>query len=215
MRLYDTMARGVVEVAPADGRTLTMYSCGPTVYRYAHIGNLRTFLMADLIRRAFEYTGTSVRQVQNITDVGHMTDELTDSGRDRMELSVEAEGKSAEEIAAFYTDWFLRDTEAFNIQRAVAYPKASDHIPHMIEIITKLLEREHAYEVEGTVYYDVLSFPDYGRLSGNTLEALHADHRKAIGDTNKRHHADFVLWMNAGPQRLIKFASPWGEGYPG
>src|SRR5438552_1762962 len=131
------MARAVVPVAPADGTTLTMYSCGPTVYRYAHIGNLRTFLMADLIRRAFEYTGITVRQIQNITDVGHMTDELTDSGRDRMELAVEAEGKTTEEIADFYTEAFLADTASFNIQRAESYPKASDHIDQMIEIITK------------------------------------------------------------------------------
>jgi cysteinyl-tRNA synthetase len=215
VRLYDTMARAVIDVAPRDGSTITMYSCGPTVYRPAHIGNLRTFMTADLIRRAFEYTGTSVRQVQNITDVGHMTDELTDSGRDRMELSVEAEGKSAAEIAQFYTDRFLADTAAFNIQRAEAYPKASDHIPQMIEIIQRLLERGHAYEANGSVYYDVTSFPAYGRLSGNTLDALHADHRKAIGDDNKRHHADFVLWVAAGPHRLITFESPWGIGYPG
>ncbi len=213
--LYDTMARAIVEVVPADGRALTMYSCGPTVYRPAHIGNMRTFMMADLIRRAFEYTGTTVEQIQNITDVGHMTDELTDSGRDRMELSVEAEGKSANEIAAFYTDRFLTDITAFNIQRAEAYPKASDHIPQMIEIIQRLIERGHAYEVDGSVYYDVTSFPAYGKLSGNTLAALQADHRKEIGDTNKRHHADFVLWVSAGPHRLIKFPSPWGEGYPG
>jgi cysteinyl-tRNA synthetase len=215
VRLYDTLAREVVEVAPRDGRTLTMYSCGPTVYRYAHIGNLRTFLMADLIRRAFEYTGVEVRQVQNITDVGHMTDELTDSGRDRMELAAEVEGKTADEIAAFYTDHFLRDIRAFNLEPAIAYPKASDHIPQMIRLIATLIERGHAYEVEGTVYYDVGSFPAYGRLSGNTLEALQADHRKEIGDANKRRHADFVLWKNAGPARAIKFDSPWGEGYPG
>ena len=118
--VYDTLARAVVPIEPADGRALTMYSCGPTVYRYAHIGNLRTFLMADLIRRAFEYQGIEVRQIQNITDVGHMTDELTDSGRDRMELAVEDEQRSAQEIADFYTQAFLDDTAAFNIRRAAA-----------------------------------------------------------------------------------------------
>ena len=213
--VYDTLARAVVPIEPADGRALTMYSCGPTVYRYAHIGNLRTFLMADLIRRAFEYQGIEVRQIQNITDVGHMTDELTDSGRDRMELAVEDEQRSAQEIADFYTQAFMEDTAAFNIQRAADYPKASEYIEQMIELNAKLLEREHAYEVGGTVYYDVTSFPAYGRLSGNTLEQLQADHRKEIGDSNKRHHADFVLWMNAGPHRLITFDSPWGKGYPG
>jgi len=215
VRAYDTLARAVVAIEPADGRTLTMYSCGPTVYRYAHIGNLRTFLMADLLRRAFEYQGIEVHQVQNITDVGHMTDELTDSGRDRMELAVDVEGKSTDEIAAFYTDAFLEDTAAFNIQRARSYPKASEYIGQMIELITRLIEQGHAYEAEGTVYYDVGSFPAYGALSGNTLAQLQADHRKEIGDTNKRHHADFVLWMHAGPHRLITFDSPWGKGYPG
>jgi len=215
MRLYDTMARAVVEVSPAGGR-LTMYSCGPTVYRYMHIGNLRTFLMADLIRRAFTYTSTDVEQIQNITDVGHMTDELFgEGGRDRMEIAVEAEGKSAQEIAEYYTRAFMDDAAAFNILRAADYPKASEHLPQMLQIIAKLIEREHAYEVEGTVYFDVGSFPGYGRLSGNTLDQLVADHRKEIADPNKRHKADFVLWMRAGPHRTIKFASPWGEGYPG
>jgi len=213
--VYDTLARAVVPIEPASGTTLTMYSCGPTVYRYAHIGNLRTFMMADLIRRAFEYQGIDVHQVQNITDVGHMTDELTDSGRDRMEIAVQDEGRSTQEIADFYTQAFLDDTAEFNIQRAMSYPKASEYIPQMIELNAKLIERGHAYEVDGTVYYDVTSFPAYGRLSGNTLEQLQADHRKEIADHNKRHHADFVLWMNAGPHRLITFDSPWGKGYPG
>ncbi|MCA1830111.1 MAG: cysteine--tRNA ligase [Actinobacteria bacterium] len=216
IRPHDTMARAVVPVEPADGSTLTMYSCGPTVYRYAHIGNLRTFLMADLIRRTFEYTGTAVRQVQNITDVGHMTDELFgEGGQDRMEIAIDVEGKTAEEIAAFYTDAFLHDTQAINIGRAASYPRASDHVPQMLELISKLIERGHAYEAGGTVYFDVGSFPGYGRLSGNTLEQLQADHRKEIGDVNKRNVPDFVLWMKAGPNRKITFPSPWGNGYPG
>src|SRR5439155_21767171 len=115
--VFDTLARAVVPIEPAE-RALTMYSCGPTVYRYAHIGNLRTFLMADLIRRTFEYQGVEVHQVQNITDVGYMTDELTDSGRDRMELAVDDEGRTAPEIADFYSHAFLDDRKAINFQRA-------------------------------------------------------------------------------------------------
>ncbi|MHB8512806.1 MAG: cysteine--tRNA ligase [Actinomycetota bacterium] len=213
VKLYDTMAREVVAIEPDP--PLTMYSCGPTVYRYAHIGNLRTFLMADLIRRVFEYRGTPVRQVQNITDVGHMTDELFDRGEDRMMVAAGIENKSPEEIAEYYTQAFLEDVRAIGLLPAESYPRASDHIPHMIEIISKLIENKHAYEVDGTVYYDVSSFPSYGSLSGNTLDELQSGHRKDIGDENKRHHADFVLWMNAGPHRVIKFESPWGEGYPG
>jgi cysteinyl-tRNA synthetase len=212
--LYDTAKRDVVEIKPS-GNVLTMYTCGPTVYRYAHIGNLRTFLLADLIRRAFEYQGSAVEQVQNITDVGHMTDELFDRGEDRMLLAAGIENRSPEEIAAYYTDFFFRDTEAFNIRRAKMYPRASDHIAHMIELIAKLIERGHAYEVDGNVYYDVQSFPEYGRLSQNSLEDLKPGHRTDQVDPNKRHHADFLLWKNAGPRRVIHFPSPWGDGYPG
>lgn len=216
VRIYDTMARALTDLAPADGTTLTMYSCGPTVYRYAHIGNLRTFLMADLVRRALEYTGTPVRQIQNITDVGHMTDELFgEGGRDRMEIAAELEGRSTMEIAEHYMKAFFEDIDAFNIQPADAYPRASEYISQMVELIAKLIEHGHAYQVDGTVYYDVQSFPAYGRLSGNTLDQLVSDHRKEIRDTNKHHHADFVLWMRAGPHRLVKFDSPWGDGYPG
>jgi cysteinyl-tRNA synthetase len=215
VRLYDTLQRGIVEVTPASG-TLTMYSCGPTVYRDAHVGNLRSFLAADLIRRSFEYLGTPVRQVQNITDVGHMTDEVFgEGGTDRMQLAVEIEGKSATEIADFYTERFLADIDAFGIRRAHSYPKASEHVPEMIALISKLLERGHAYEIDGTVYYDTASFQGYGKLSGNSLDALEADHRKTIGDTNKKHASDFVLWMSAGPSRVSVFESPWGTGYPG
>lgn len=214
VRLYDTMARQIVDVVPESG-ALTMYSCGPTVYRYAHIGNLRTFLMADLARRAFLYEGTPVRQVQNITDVGHMTDELSDRGEDRMMISAGIENKTPVEIADYYTAAFLTDVAAIGLLPADDYPRASDYVPQMQQIILKLIERGHAYERGGTVYYDTTSFPNYGGLSGNTLEALQSGHRKDIDDPSKRHHADFVLWMNAGPNRVIKFPSPWGEGYPG
>jgi cysteinyl-tRNA synthetase len=215
MRLYDTMARAVVDVHP-EGDTLSMYSCGPTVYRDAHVGNLRTFLVADLIRRVARMQGLPVRQVQNITDVGHMTDELFgEGGRDRIELAAELEGRTAPEIAALYTERFLADIDAIGIERADAYPRASDHIPQMIALIEQLIARGHAYEVGGAVYYDTTSFPAYGKLSGNTLDALEADHRKVIGDTSKKHASDFILWMPAGPARVARFDSPWGEGYPG
>ncbi|MBI4728109.1 MAG: cysteine--tRNA ligase [Acidobacteria bacterium] len=213
--VYDTMARAVTGVRPADARTLTMYTCGPTVYRYAHIGNLRTFLMADLVRRAFEYAGVEVRQVQNITDVGHMTDELFDRGEDKMLVAAGIENRSPKEIADYYTAAFLEDVRAMNIRPAADYPRASEYVPQMIKLVARLLERGHAYERDGTVYFDVRSFPGYGRLSGNTIDRLRPDHRKEIADPNKRHHADFVLWMRAGPDRAIRFPSPWGEGYPG
>jgi cysteinyl-tRNA synthetase len=215
VEIYDTMTRSVAALAPAEGKRLRVYSCGPTVYRYMHIGNLRTFLMADLIRRAFEYQRVEVRQVQNITDVGHMTDDQLDQGEDKMLLAAGLEGRTPEEIAEHYTQAFLDDVRAFNIEPAWQYPRATAYIPQMIEIIRKLEERGHAYAAEGGVYYDVQSFPEYGKLSGNTLDKLVAGHRKEIDDPNKRHHADFLLWRPAGPRRLMKWSSPWGDGFPG
>src|SRR5512132_3787626 len=193
-----------------------MYSCGPTVYRYAHIGNLRTFLLADLVRRALEVDGTEVHQVQNITDVGHMTNEEFDRGEDRMLVSARLEDKTPAEIAEHYTRAFLADAAAFNLQPAAEYPRASDYIGQMQELVAKLLEGGNAYEVDGNVYFAVESFPGYGRLSGNTLDQLRAGHRQEEEvDPRKRHHADFALWKAAGPGRIVKWPSPWGDGYPG
>jgi cysteinyl-tRNA synthetase len=216
MRLYDSLSREVREVLPADGKTVRMYSCGPTVYRYAHVGNMRTFMLGDLIRRVLRQEDRPVQWVMNITDVGHMTDDATDTGRDRMDLAMEDEGLSPEDIAAKYTRAFLEDADAVGIERADAYPKATDHIPEMIDLTRQLIERGHAYEVGGTVYFDVRSFPAYGRLSGNTLESLRAGHRQELEqDPNKRHPEDFALWKKAGPGRLMKWDSPWGPGFPG
>lgn len=214
LRLYNTLTRSVERVEPAEPGRLSMYSCGPTVYRPVHIGNLRSFLLADVLRRAFAYLGLEVRAVMNITDVGHMTDELSDQGRDRMELASDDEGLSPAEIADKYTAAFLADADAVNISRFDAYPKATDHIEQMIDMTAKLIERGHAYEVDGTVYYDVTTFPDYGRLSNQSLEAMQAGHRVEV-DTAKRHHQDFTLWRAAGGARLMSWDSPWGTGFPG
>jgi cysteinyl-tRNA synthetase len=216
VRLYNSLSRRVEDVVPVDGKTVKMYSCGPTVYRYIHIGNMRSFMLGDLIRRVLRFEGREVRWIMNITDVGHMTDEVTDTGRDKMELAMEDEGLSPREIAQKYTEAFLSDADLVGIQRADLYPRASDHIPEMIEIIKVLIDKGHAYEVDGTVYFDVSSFPKYGRLSGNTLEALRGGHRQeAVVDPKKRHPADFALWKEAGHHRLLKWPSPWGDGYPG
>jgi cysteinyl-tRNA synthetase len=216
MRLFNTLSRDIEEVRPADGETVKMYSCGPTVYRYIHIGNMRSFLLGDLIRRGLHFEGQKVRWIMNITDVGHMTDDVADTGQDKMELAEADEGLSAQEIAEKYTQAFLEDADLVGIQRADAYPRATDHIPEMIAIIEKLIERGHAYEVGGTVYFDVTSFPEYGRLSGNTLDALRAGHRQEVEvDPNKRNPADFALWKKAGANRSMKWPSPWGEGFPG
>jgi cysteinyl-tRNA synthetase len=160
MRLYNSLSRTVEEVAPADGRTVKIYSCGPTVYRYIHIGNMRSFMLGDLIRRGLRLEGRDVLWIMNITDVGHMTDEVTDTGRDKMELAEADEGLSAPQIAQKYTDAFLSDADLVGIQRADAYPRATDHITEMIEIIQTLIVKGHAYESGGNVYYDVTTFPN-------------------------------------------------------
>ena len=216
MRLYNSLSRQVEEVVPADGRQIRMYSCGPTVYRYIHIGNMRSFMLGDLIRRALRFEGHDVRWIMNITDVGHMTDEVTDTGRDKMELAESDEGLSAAEIAEKYTQAFLEDADLVGIERADLYPRATDHIPEMISMIETLIEKGNAYEVDGTVYYDVTTFPGYGKLSGNTLDQLRAGHRQDLAvDPAKRHPEDFALWKSAGANRLLKWPSPWGDGYPG
>jgi cysteinyl-tRNA synthetase len=215
LELTNTLTRAKEPVRPRTAGRVTMYTCGPTVYRYAHIGNLRTFLLADLVRRALSAGGTEVRQVQNITDVGHMTNEEFDRGEDRMLVQARLEDRSPAEIAAYYTEAYLADAAAFNLQPAADYPRASDYVPQMQELVARLLERGNAYEVDGNVYFAVESFPGYGRLSGNTLEQLRAGHRQAEPDPRKRHHADFALWKAAGPGRIVKWPSPWGDGYPG
>jgi cysteinyl-tRNA synthetase len=216
VRLFDSLTRELVEVVPVDGRTVKIYSCGPTVYRYIHIGNMRSFMLGDLIRRVLRFEGRDVRWIMNITDVGHMTDEVSDSGRDKMELAEADEGLSSSEIADKYTRAFLEDADLVGIERADLYPRATEHIGEMIEIIRRLLDSGHAYEVDGTVYYDVTTFPGYGKLSGNTLDQLRAGHRQEVAvDSAKRHPEDFALWKKAGPNRALKWPSPWGDGYPG
>ena len=216
MRLYNTLSRRVDEVVPLDDRHVRMYTCGPTVYRYAHIGNLRTFLLSDLVRRALEFEGYEVTQVLNITDVGHITDDTSDAGRDRMDIAVADEGLAPFDIAEKYTRAFLEDTAKVGLKPAHAYPKATEHIAEMLELTERLVHNGHAYDVGGTIYYDVQSFPGYGKLSGNTLEQLRAGHRQEVEvDPSKRFHADFALWKKAGPNRLMRWDSPWGDGFPG
>ena len=216
MRLYDSLSREIQEVEPVDGTTIKIYSCGPTVYRYAHLGNMRTFMLGDLIRRAARFEGGDAFQVMNITDVGHMTDDIGQAAIDRMDIAVADEGLAPLEIADKYTKAFMEDEAALNIAPADVYPKATEHIPEMVELTQRLIDRGLAYEVEGNVYFDVHAFPAYGRLSGNTIAALRAGHRQELEvDPNKRHPEDFALWKRAGENRLMKWPSPWGEGFPG
>jgi cysteinyl-tRNA synthetase len=213
IRLYNTLGRAKQELAPILPGRVSIYTCGPTVYRYAHVGNLRTYLFADLLVRVLEYNGSSVRQVKNITDVGHLTDDSFDRGEDKMLVSARLEKKSPAEIADFYTEAFLADEKRLNIRPADAFPRATEYVPQMIEIVARLIERGHAYESDGNVYYDIASFPAYGRLSGNTTEKLLAG-TKGEPDPRKRSPLDFSLWKR-GETRLQVWDSPWGPGFPG
>ena len=214
VRLYNTFTRTKEELRPVRERIVTIYSCGPTVYRFVHVGNLRTFMMPDLLCRSLEYLGYQTEQVMNITDVGHLVDDTFDRGEDKMLVSARLENKSPAEIAAYYTEAFMDDAAKLNIRRAAQYPHATHYIPQMIDLITVLLGRGHAYEVGGTVYYDIKSFPAYGRLSRNTTDKLLAGSRGEV-DPRKRHPGDFTLWKAAGEHRLQVWPSPWGPGFPG
>ncbi|HET6310230.1 MAG TPA: cysteine--tRNA ligase [Candidatus Nitrosotalea sp.] len=214
VRLYNTFTRTKEELRPVRERIVTIYSCGPTVYRFVHVGNLRTFMMPDLLCRSLEYLGYQTEQVMNITDVGHLVDDTFDRGEDKMLVSARLENKSPAEIATYYTEAFMDDAAKLNIRRAAQYPHATHYIPQMIDLITVLLGRGHAYEVGGTVYYDIESFPAYGRLSRNTTDKLLAGSRGEV-DPRKRHPGDFTLWKAAGEHRLQVWPSPWGPGFPG
>ena len=220
LRLTDTQSRTVREVTPATPGLLTVYACGPTVYRYAHVGNLRTFLLTDLVVRTAERRGLRVKLVQNITDVGHLQDDtaLDSTGEDKLLAQARLEDKSPFAIARFYEDAFHRDLAALNVRPAQAYPRASEWIDSMIALISRLVDSGSAYVGDdGTVYFDAQSFPGYGSLSGNRLEDLRAGHG-ATGEsaaTGKRFHADWALWKLAGAAREMTWDSPWGKGFPG
>jgi cysteinyl-tRNA synthetase len=216
LHLRDTLTRRIQPVQPLEPGRLRMYSCGPTVYRYAHVGNLRSFMLADLIRRVALYHGLEVLHVQNITDVGHLRDEHLHHGDDPMLIQAGLEGKTPEAIAAAYEAAFHADAALVNILPAHVFPRATEHIPEMIDLAEALEDAGHAYATpEGNVYYAVGTFPQYGALSGNSLEDLRAGHRGDV-EPDKRDHADFALWKHAGEGRLLKWPTRrWGDGFPG
>ena len=216
LRLRNTLGRRVETVEPLEPGRVRMYTCGPTVYRYAHVGNLRSNLLADLIRRTLLYHGIDVFQVKNITDVGHLRDEGFDRGADPMLVAAGLEHKTPGEIADAYEAAFHADEALVNILPAHVFPRATDHIPEMLALAEALEDAGYAYATaEGNVYYDVGRFEGYGQLSGNTLSDLRAGHRGDI-EPDKRDPADFALWKPAGDGRILKWPmTRWGEGFPG
>ena len=215
IRLHNTLTRRVEPLVPMNEGEIRMYTCGPTVYRPVHVGNLRSYLFADWLRRTFELFGHRVVSVKNITDVGHMRQDAVDRGEDKVIAAALAAGKTPSEIAQFYEAAFREDERSLGILPATVYPRATAHVPEMIALIEQLIAKGLAYVVEGTVYYAVKRFPEYGRLSGNVGEALRQGVRSEV-DPNKRSAADFALWKRAELARTaLVWSSPWGPGFPG
>jgi cysteinyl-tRNA synthetase len=214
LNIYDTLQRRVVPLTTEQAGEVRMYTCGPTVYRPVHLGNLRSYLLADWLRRTLEHFGNTVVAVKNITDVGHMRQDAVERGEDKVIAAALAEGKTPKEIAEFYETRFHHDERRLGILPATHFPRATDHVPEMIAIIERLIARGLAYEVEGAVYFAVKRFPGYGKLSGNVGEALRQGVRAEL-DPNKRDPADFALWKKAERGRALTWDSPWGAGFPG
>ncbi len=204
LRLRNTITRNQEEFKPLDGNTVRMYACGPTVYDYGHIGNFRTFVSVDVLRRYLKYLGYDVHHVMNITDV-----------EDKIIRGMLAAGKTLEEYTDFYTSEFLKDCEAMNIQRPEIMPYATKHIPQMIDLMERLSSAEHTYQSDGSLYFSISSFPAYGRLSGLKLEGNLAGARVDVDEYEKADARDFVLWKASKEEGEPRWPSPFGEGRPG
>lgn len=213
LKIYNTLSRSKEVFVPVRPGRVGIYTCGPTVYNYAHIGNLRTYIFMDILRRVFAFNGYKVKSVMNITDVGHLLSDA-DDGDDKMSMAAAEQKKTPEEIAEFYSAAFFRDIARLNVRRPDVTPKATEHIGDMIKIVQALLDKGYAYETDDGIYFDISKFPDYGKLSGVNLEEQLAGARVDI-NTGKRHPADFALWKKAAPNHIMKWPSPWGMGYPG
>ena len=214
MKLYDTQSRGLKEV-DVNQEQVRMYCCGPTVYRDAHVGNLRTFLLSDLIARIVQLNGSKPLLIQNITDVGHMSEDFVND--DKMLSQAKLEKIDPFEIARKYEARFHHDLAALNIQPASAYPRASESIEMMLELIAQLIAAGFAYVgTDSSVYFSAEKFTSYGAISGNKLDALKPGHRyEYTEDGAKRFHADWALWKAAGDRTEMVWDSPWGKGFPG
>ena len=213
MKFYNTLTRKKQEFAPMDGKTVRMYSCGPTVYNYAHIGNMRTYIFMDLLRRTLRYEGYKVKGVMNITDVGHLLSDA-DDGEDKMEKAAKEQKKSPYEIADYYTGVFFEDLKKLNIGKPELTPKATEHIREMLDFVYTLCEKGYGYETSDGIYFDISKFPAYGQLSGINLEDQKAGARVEVND-EKRNPYDFAIWKKAPKEHIMQWDSRWGKGYPG
>ena len=214
LKLYNTLSRKIEVFKPLEKGHVGMYSCGPTVYWYQHIGNLRTYIFADLLKRVLDYNDYKVNQVMNITDVGHLTSDA-DEGEDKMEKAATKEGKNAKEIADYYWKIFREDFKKLNIQEPNIWTKATEHIKEQIALIKKLEEKGYTYKTEDGIYYDTSKFKNYAKFAKLDIEGLQAGKRVGLGD--KRNKTDFALWkFSKKPgERQQEWESPWGLGFPG
>ena len=214
MKFYNTLTRRKEEFTTEDGSNkVRMYSCGPTVYSFAHIGNMRTYVFMDLLRRALKYEGFKVKGVMNVTDVGHLLSD-GDDGEDKMQKAAREQKKSPYEIAEFYAGVFFEDLKKLNIGKPELTPKANDHIQIMIDFVKELVEKGFAYETSDGIYFDITKAVDYGKLSGAKLDEQQAGARVEVNG-EKRHPADFAVWKKAPKEHIMQWESPWGMGYPG
>ena len=217
MKLYNTLSKKVEEFIPIEENKVKMYTCGPTVYHYSHIGNLRTYISEDILEKSLNYLGYEVKRVMNITDVGHLVGD-GDSGEDKMAVASKREHKSSMEIAKFYTEAFKNDCNKLNIKWPEIVSPATDNIDEYIKIISKLLDDDYAYISNGNVYYDTSKISNYYELSGRNANDLMVAVREDISeDTSKRNPFDFGLWFTNSKfdNQELQWDSPWGRGYPG
>ncbi len=213
VKLYNTLTKQKSDFVPLNGNEVRIYSCGPTVYSYAHIGNFRTYIFMDNLRRMLEYNGYTLKHVMNITDVGHLESD-SDEGEDKMEKAARKENKSPYEIAKFYTDAFFKDMDALNIERPEIIAKATEHIPEMLEFAKEIVKNGYGYETSTAIYFDVSKLDKYPVLSNRNVEDQMAGARVDV-DPEKRNPYDFAIWIKAPEKHIMKWDSPWGLSYPG
>ena len=213
LQLYNRMTRQKEVFVPLHPGFVGMYVCGPTVYDHSHIGHAKAYITYDVLHRYLEYLGYRVRYVQNITDVGHLTDDA-DAGEDRIAKRARLERLEPMEVVESYARSYFEDMDALNVRRPDISPRASGHVPEQIELAQTLIERGIAYESHGSVYFSVADWPGYGKLSGRKIEDLEEGARLEI-DEDKRDPRDFAVWRAASPEHIMRWNSPWGEGYPG
>lgn len=213
MKFYNTLTRKKEDFKSINENVVRMYSCGPTVYNFAHIGNLRTYIFMDILRRVLKRNGYKLKHAMNITDVGHLVSDA-DEGEDKMAKAAKEQKKSPWEIAAYYTEVFFKDIDALNIERPELVPKATEHIGEMIEFVEGLVDKGYGYETSDGIYFDIQKFKGYGKLSKLDLEEQIAGARVEVNE-EKRHPADFALWKKAPKEHIMQWPSPWGMGYPG